>query len=70
MGGGNGFVVGRSLWYWALVRGELDRFGNYFGTGFGDGYTVATIMFAGTFDVPSVNGVKGPSARLGGGLEE
>ena len=70
MGGGNGFVVGRSLWYWALVRGELDRFGNYFGTGFGDVYPVATIVIAGTSDVPAVDGVRVPSATSGGGLKD
>ena len=48
----------------------MDRLGNYFGTGFGDIYAVATIVFVGTLDVPAVDGVRGPSATLLGGIED
>ena len=63
-------VGGRGLWNWALVGGKLDHLGNYFGTGFGDVYVVATIVFVGTSDVPAVDGMRGPNATLGGGLED
>ena len=50
--------------------GKLDRLGNYFETGFGDVYAVATIAFAGTSNVPAVDDLRGPSATLVGGLED
>ena len=48
----------------------MDRLGNCFGTGFGDIYAVAMIVFVGTSDVPAVDGVRGSSATLGGSLED
>ena len=68
-GGRNILVSGRSLWHWALVGEKMDRLGICFGTGFGDAYGVATIIFAGTSDVPAANGVKVPSMTLGGGFK-
>ena len=70
MGGGNSLVGGRSLWNWALLEEEMDRLGNYFGTGFGKVYAVAPIVFAGTSDVPAVDGVRGRSETLEGGLKD
>ena len=49
--------------------GGLDRLGNSFGTGIGDAYAVAMIFFAVTSDLPAADGVRGPSATLGGSLE-
>ena len=48
---------------------KLDRLGNSFGTGFWDVDAVATIVFAGTYSVPAVDGMRGPSVTLGGVLE-
>ena len=49
--------------------GKMDRLGNYFGTGLGGVYAVATIVFAGKSDVPAADGVRGSSATLVGGLK-
>ena len=69
--GGDDSLIGvRSLWHWALVGVKLDRLGNSFGTGFGDVDAVATIVFAGISNVPAVDGMRGPSATLSGGLED
>ena len=48
----------------------MERLGNSFGTSFGDVYAVATIVFAGTSNVPAIDGVRGPSVTLGRGFED
>ena len=52
-----------------MIWKKLDGVCDMFGAGFGYVYTVAIIVFVGTSNVPVIDGVRGPSATLGRGLE-
>ena len=49
--------------------GKLNTLGNSFGIDFGGVYVVTTIVFAGTSDVPAVDGMRCPSETSGGALK-
>ena len=65
----DGCIDGACFRHWALVWKKLHCFGSEIGSGLWNIESVAAIVFRGGTQIPSVNPMGGPSAAVGGDLE-